>query len=1065
MKQFVKWAASSLLIVASLFVTSVLLSCGGNKGNGNTPQTQSGDPSLRLKELKYENDVLTKPYKITVDKDNLAKTDFKAKFDYGSKIDEEIPIDDIKLPTGQSKLVEGENIITLKVNAKKGIHDSTSIPITVTKKGNGGGGGGEPKSYKVTFAVNPADKGVISAKIKDEGTEVKSNETLVEEGKVVEVTFTISDGTLVFDGWECTDTQIKKDKNVELKASFVMPSKHTTVTARLRAKNEDPSLNLTELYDGYDLLDKPYSITVPNNITTIEKGRFRAIFDYGDKTNEHIPFDSLELENNAAELKIGENTVTLRINAKQGSYKAFSLPISVKRKGLELTLKELKFKGKVIDNSYGFYLLTVANKVTTLNKILFEAKFDYGDKTDEHIPFDALELENNASELKIGNNTVTLRINAKSGFYEAFSLPITVMRRGIGAIEVKIKRTEDSDAIKVTERVTLKTSGSQTDVIVSSATKMTSVIIGGTAANLNSEGTMASAKVGTGTITIKVTFAEYGDANLSFTLEKLTSGEKLPVTCTSASIDGNKLEFDSNLVASLELANIEYSSVKVKMTFDTPITDRTVKCKDERSDNYSTDPTEKDMQGIYSGYVVKTVDESGREEVLNPIENNEYAEEFIVGAGRVEYDITFTAPNRKTTTYKIKITNKNEKKNLLKIENGQINLPFLRVYDATGDYGFYANWKEFLALELYHKGPLLKVDSNGNSNGYNTDAFKEELEVMDNLKMTLEYTYANDQYSGTAYFYSTVYESNNRHEFKKRVAKHYDLGSYDVTESIPIREDVAGKYFDGFFAIKDYLPQGLHPFYTNKKWNKLVDYGFLANVYSSNNKRLFFNSPFNYRQQMYYIKNAQTAGESNSTELKASKKMTWTDWTWGSKEESLKGGQPMHILDGSKNGDHLQLLLTFTPDFSEKVFFTVYTSTDGSSWTVDNNCNNKQTSILQTRDGNNTICPGVPKLGQNDSFNPDTIYRFKEKNSQNQGMVYKIELKVEKAGQNYKYIYVLDYRDGQEAIEIQPKNVVGKSSDLFGLPTSYNSLRESEMKWNDLLDCEKISLERWITAR
>ena len=148
MKQFVKWATSSLLIVASLFVTSVLLSCGGNKGNA--PQTQSGDPSLRLKELKYGNDVLTKPYKITVDKDNLAKTDFTAKFDYGSKTDEEIPIDEIKLPTGQSKLLEGENVVTLKVNAKKGIHGSASIPITVTKKGNGGG---EPKSYKVTFAV------------------------------------------------------------------------------------------------------------------------------------------------------------------------------------------------------------------------------------------------------------------------------------------------------------------------------------------------------------------------------------------------------------------------------------------------------------------------------------------------------------------------------------------------------------------------------------------------------------------------------------------------------------------------------------------------------------------------------------------------------------------------------------------------------------------------------------------------------------------------------------------------------------------------------------------------
>ncbi len=937
MKLVEKIGKSSISIVASLFLLASILSCGGKQGNHNTPQPTETDPSLKLKELKYADKVVEKPYEITVksDVETLLPTDFKAKFDYGSTTDAEIPIDNVVLPKGQSKLIDGKNIVLLKVKGNKGVYSSTSIRITVTKGTQGN------TSHKVTFAVLPAGQGTIAANLEGETSVVESNKTLVKKDKVVELSLTIKDpNTYVLDGWTCADADVQVSTSQALKASFIMPGKETTVTARLRKKDEAPSLNLKELRYSSKKLEKPYSISLTNDIDTISKDDF-------------------------------------------------------------------------------------------------EGTFDYGDQTDQPIPFDSLELENNASKLKVGNNIVILKINGKQGKYTDFETRVDVYRNGVGSFTVKIKRVEDAAPIEVQDNATLKTSHNETEVSVLSLAKMTKVMIAGKPATLNLEKTEATMKVGFGSVEVKVSFAEYADASLTFTIEKLSSGELLPISCVSAVLEGTKnhtLQFNAQNVASwdAEKGDIEYSSVKLTMNMDAILTGRSVQCKDERSNKYSTDPTENDMQGICSGYVVREIQDN-HVTYCHPINEKEYSERFIVGAGKVEYAITFTADNRKPTTYTIKINNKNKEK--FKPEDHDSNL----LVFGGGGRGL-RFFESFIPLPYYHAGPFLK------ENNYNFEPFPN-LGVMGtlNLEIAKRSESTNDvEKEARIYFYSTVYDANDdskKHEFTM-YGDNFFANSDIVQHYIQISEDVAGKYFDGFTAFKNYLPTQICPLYTQKKWEKLAEDGVSMKIIQATAPGNFDTNKgcdelCNYRNSAFYAKKVQALGEANSTEkLRFYKKMTFKNWVLG----EIQNTEQYPVLT---NNDAMAVFLEFYPASDFKAIFNILKGDDESSLTVDPACSNAEALYLSNQDKTlRLVIPGVAP-GKTVNIKGDS-YKFQE------GNIYQVEVKITNNGKTNKYIYVLDYKD-EASHEIKTMSVQNlPSSSIFGVPTSYNAIHSYNERMSNL---------------
>lgn len=1029
MKLVEKIGKSSISIVASLFLLASILSCGGKQGNHNTPQPTETDPSLKLKELKYADKVVEKPYEITVksDVETLLPTDFKAKFDYGSTTDAEIPIDNVVLPKGQSKLIDGKNIVLLKVKGNKGVYSSTSIRITVTKGTQGN------TSHKVTFAVLPAGQGAIAANLEGKTSVVESNKTLVEKDKVVELTLTIKDpNTYVLDGWNCADADVKVSTSQALKASFIMPGKETTVTARLRKKDEAPSLNLKELRYSSKKLEKPYSISLANDIKTISKDDFEGIFDYGDQTDQPIPFDSLELENKATELKVGENVVTLKVNDKPSTYKGCSVKVKVIRMEPELLLQTLTYKGKDCTNG-----INVANSVKTISKDDFEGWFDYGDQTNQKIPFDSLELENNATELKVGNNIVILKINGKDGKYADFETRCHVQRNGVGSFTVKIKRVEDAAPIEVQDNATLKTSHNETEVSVLSLAKMTKVMIAGKPATLNLEKTEATMKVGFGSVEVKVSFAEYADASLTFTLEKLSSGELLPISCVSAVLEGTKnhtLQFNAQNVASwdAEKGDIEYSSVKLTMNMDATLTGRGVQCKDERSNKYSTDPTENDLQGICSGYVVREIQDN-HVTYCHPINEKEYSERFIVGAGKVEYAITFTADNRKPTTYTIKINNKNKEK--FKPEDHDSNL----LVFGGGGRGL-RFFERFIPLPYYHAGPFLKDDN------YNFEPFPN-LGVMGTLNLEIQKRSesTNDvEKEARIYFYSTVYDANDdskKHEFTM-YGDNFFANSDIVQHYIQISEDVAGKYFDGFTAFKNYLPTQICPLYTQKKWERLAEDGVSMKIIQATAPGNFDTNKgcdelCNYRNSAFYAKKVQALGEANSTEkLRFYKKMTFKNWVLG----EIQNTEDHPVLT---NNDAMAVFLEFHPASDFKAIFNILKGDDESNLTVDPACSNAEALYLSNQD--KTLRLVIPGVAPGKAVNiKDDSYKFQD------GNIYQVEVKITNNGKTNKYIYVLDYKD-ETSHEIKTMSVQNlPSSNIFGVPTSYNAIHSYNERMSNL---------------
>lgn len=725
----------------------------------------------------------------------------------------------------------------------------------------------------------------------------------------------------------------------------------------------------------------------------------------------------------------------------------------------ELILKELKYKGG--DDFSSTLKLEVDPAVETLAPSDFTAKFDYGTTKGVSITLDSVELPKGQTKLQEGKNIVTLKVKGVTGKWRDFEKKISVSQKGASTFTVKLKRKEDETPIALQQGTTIETTQEETDLIIESSDKMTLVKLAGQEVALTNEGKVANAKVKPGAVNLEVTLQGAKPVSFAFTLTKVADGQ-LPIRCLSAKLvlgknNTRNVEFDKDRVAkwTAKAGEIQYSFVTIALDMDTKLSSRKVKCTDERSATYATAPTDKDLKGIYSGYVtqVKSVDEAkskaAKSLVLKTqrrqqITNNKYVEVVIVGAGKVVYEIEFEAAGRKSTTYKIEITNENEEKlNVAYTADGKIGYPELRVENFIGT-SILGNIKPAFHLPFYHQGPLFKVNAKDEVEDFQKASLEGDLEVMDDLIMEINQTAETEAYKkdGNILFFYNVYEDVNNKEFTVIDPHSYFPGDKDdiVRDYVGLRENVVGKHFDAFITARKYLPQGLHPIYTAKKWKRIAQNGFLVEAFVEN-KELAFSQALSYRQQAYYIKEAQVAGAANTKELKVSKKMKWTDWYSGKTMSTTDSKNPKTTLYGKGKGDLFTAYATFDSLESAQVFFTISVSEDGTTWQVDAKCNDLKSQGRKTPFGDVFYMPCITDNVQNTT---EKAYRFKEKNEAGKELVYKVEMKVTVGANTNKYIYILDYRGDQPESTIAPKNVgqiqgrtISTAYRLFGVPLSF----------------------------
>ncbi|MGP1438250.1 MAG: hypothetical protein ACTTKH_04180 [Treponema sp.] len=195
--------------------------------------------------------------------------------------------------------------------------------------------------------------------------------------------------------------------------------------------------SLKLLKEDVDITKTPYEGWVKNSVTTIAPSDFTAMFKVGTKTTaEEIKISKVELPAGKKELAVGVNEITIKIDAKAGSYKAWEKKVKVTRAGDPANdpVPELKS------------LRVCTTIVTDLTKKPFEVKTNY--------VFDTLEADNFVAKFKIGNDAtirelpvvmvgsqkkinltidqateVTIKVEAKEGRYKEWTGKVKVTRQ------------------------------------------------------------------------------------------------------------------------------------------------------------------------------------------------------------------------------------------------------------------------------------------------------------------------------------------------------------------------------------------------------------------------------------------------------------------------------------------------------------------------------------------------------------------------------------------------------------------------------------------------------------
>lgn len=644
------------------------------------------------------------------------------------------------------------------------------------------------------------------------------------------------------------------------------------------------------------------------------------------------------------------------------------------------------------------------------------------------------------------------------GFNTLEMSPIKVSRIDSGASDVKVmlKRTEDAVPAEVVDGANYPASGDTATVSIVSTGKaeFETVTIAGSNITINDTNKKKVEKTDVatgGNVEVKATFKYYKDSITNFSLEKVAPGE-VPVRVLQATVfSGNEYATKSPLTfadengiptASVELEDIEYSCVKLEMETDVALkADESglQECKDERSADYATNPKNDDLKGIFSGRLSKEFSKYDAKkykygevtEYNKPIDGKKLTEYLIVGAGTVEYKFKLKANGRKETECVVKITNKKEDKVVYKGDNAQ--------FYYSQDYGnnFFINGSPFLMWITYTMLPI---------NGKPSFDKIADVEYMgDVVKMI--FAKINAGVPGDVYFYYNVYsdENSKRHEFVRMKGIDNGRGASLVFAQFDPKES----YVDAFVAFKGFLPQGLLPLQTQKKWKKIVNKGFLLQIENDleypaptqqnpdakvSSFEIFYDA-FNYRVQ------AKTY-EAGSV-LNIGLQQYYADMLSGT--NTPIGHQ---FLDGGKKADNSPNdLMVMVPTFAGKIgdSITSVKYTIKKNKTVENDWKDVAITAskldkflcLNAKDANITDDGKLKDL--------NTLYVY-EKGASNENN-YEIEVTITpKTGSAETFKYKIDYKNKQTVTSMSLENSPSIDSNLFGVPTSYAECANREIQ-------------------
>lgn len=690
----------------------------------------------------------------------------------------------------------------------------------------------------------------------------------------------------------------------------------------------------------------------------------------------------------------------------------------------------------------------------------YKLEYELNDKKDSK-ETDSGKVKINPFDIERGKSDLTIKLIADGYNKKVF---LTEIRREDSTTDVKVmlKRTEDAVPAEVVDGANYPTSGDTATVSIVSTGKaeFETVTIAGSNITINdtNKKKVEKADVATsGNVEVKATFKYYKDSITNFSLEKVAPGQ-VPVKVLQATVSSgsgyatkNSLKFaDENGIptASVELEDIEYSCVKLEMETDVALkADESglQECKDERSASYSTNPTQDDLKGIFSGKLIKELDKDGKvtKEYNKPIDGKKLTEYLIIGAGTVGYKFKLKADGRKETECVVKITNKSTEKIVPKQFNGQYDtfIYYGQEHLNANSYGAcYDGWP----WKMHSKLPILVGDSFNDLS---------DLEYMgDVVSFSFLYSGANEELKGLdagMYSYYTVFDetTSKKREFVRRVGEHYSQHKQGI---VFLSFDPEEKYVDAFIAFKNFLPQCIYPTQTQKKWKKIVKKGVLLAIEPKINylaggflTNKVFTDIFNYRVQAKTYENKDV--------LKIGYKQKYKDYFKGEDANTgtvpfLTGGKTEILGQGGKpTGVMLPDLMIITTTFSGKV--------ESFSYSI------KKNGIAEENWTNISLTPTKWERGfvlnAKDEFIPagkltkegiDKFYVFEKGNAGSENK-YEITVKMKpEGGDEEEFKYEINYKDEQTLGLMDLVDSPSTDSNLFGVPTSYAEYANREVQ-------------------
>lgn len=730
---------------------------------------------------------------------------------------------------------------------------------------------------------------------------------------------------------------------------------------------------------------------------------------------------------------------------------------------LTFDVEDLKFYGKNILEKESISV-SGSEKTKTLNVKVkncqnFTMKWELVDSTGAATSGEAKASGGEATgdvQLQKGKSTLKIKLvgDGMKDWMQDVKITVNLPNADMGA---KLKRDEDKKAIFIVNGSEYQTKKDTAKLIIESKEDIKAVKVGGKDIDLGSNKKTAEADVSIGEVSVVVEYDNFGDREFKFTLKKFEGEGELPLGLSKGLIlsgnvireDGsgeptpNELVFEKGK-ARVELENIQYSIVTLKMYFDANITTAKIKkCHDSRTAEHADDIRALTNFNVFSGRLAK-IDEGRGKGIKDNItvKDNIYSEVLIVGAGEVSYDFEITAEGRKPFTCTIEI--KNENKTMLPSapEGGE------------GDQkNFYVNRYLFQGLLSNGDFPFTWVGHSKQPLSYPKGQEQKFIEVRQNPEYMgdiVDYLFAFNAQTveGKAllFFYSL---SDNR----EKEECHDFIGVFGGTSLsgelllVLPKFNPEEKFVDAFVAAKNTLPLGMMPWALKNKWKKIVKKGFLISLAKEKKDGAPAGevSPGFKFQEIYDYRKQSKAAEGGA-EFTIAQKLKHEHFGNGKTADASSD-----ILSGSKTDedrDIFYLMPTFSDmDSIESLKYEIK-QIEGEKETTGLTGKTTHTYNVLPKGSEGFIIGGDDdtrwvydeKIKKNVLLGGyDKVFTFLKGKEKNEN-VYTVDVEVTlKGGDKEVFKYKIDYRN-----EVTLKNMsydegslMDGDSTCFGVPTSY----------------------------